>query len=265
MKHPARAFAQLPWLLILIAFVLLHPPAALRAQQNGHYLQGVTGLENGSTAPPGFYVTFLPYVYQIDALKDANGDTAVKPDLTIAAYNNLFSMTTEKKFLGATYGMSLIIPAVNTRLTADAIDASLEQAGLSDIYFSPLVLGWTRGKANFLLNYGFYAPVGQFNPSSPVNPGLGFWEQQVQAGSTYAFDKRRLWNASLLSTWEINQSKEGLDVKPGPMATFEYSFGRRFFGYRMNAGVAGYTSRKLTADSGSGVSPRAVGVLDRSF
>jgi hypothetical protein len=60
-------------------------------------------------------------------------------------------------------------------------------------------------------------------------------------------------------------SKEGLDLKPGPMATFEYSFGRRFFTYRMNAGVAGYAYTKLAPDSGSDVSDLSQGVLDRSF
>lgn len=235
------------------------------AQQSGHYLQGVTGLENGSTAPPGFYAGFLPYVYDINALKGPSGNTIVKPDLTVVAYNNIFSMTTEKKLFGASYGFSVIIPAVNTRLTADAFNTTFEQGGLSDIYFAPIVLGSTKGPANFLLNYGFYAPTGAFNPSSPVNPGLGYWEHQIQAGTTYAIDKKKLWNTSLLSTWEINMSKEGLDLKPGPMATFEYSFGRRFFTYRMNAGVAGYAYTKLAPDSGSDVSDLSQGVLDRSF
>jgi hypothetical protein len=255
-------FGQLFWFLFLLG---VGPAKHAFAQQSGHYLQGITGLENGSTTPPGFYASFLPYVYDINSLKNADGATIVKPDLTLVAYNNLFSMTTDKKILGASYGATLIIPVVNTRLTADAFNKTLEQGGLSDIYLSPIVLGWTRGQANFVLNYGVYFPSGQFNPSSPVNPGLGFWEQQIQAGSTYSIDKKKLWNTSLLSTWEINQSKEGLDVKPGPMVTFEYSLGRRFFGYRMNAGVASYAYTKLSPDSGSGVTPSAEGVLDRSF
>ena len=28
------------------------------AQQAGHYIGGVTGLENGTTAPPGFFATY---------------------------------------------------------------------------------------------------------------------------------------------------------------------------------------------------------------
>ena len=144
-------------------------------------------------------------------------------------------------------------------------NASAESAGLSDIYFAPVVLGWERGKTNYTINYGFYAPSGSFDPTVPLNPGLGYWEHQIQAGATYAIDKRKLWNTSFLTTWEINHSKSGLDIKPGPMLTGEHSFGRRFDKYQMNAGVVGYGYKKLSADSGSGISPLLAGVTDRSF
>lgn len=49
------------------------------------------------------------------------------------------------------------------------------------------------------------------------------------------------------------------------MFTAEYSFGRRFFKYQMNAGIVGAAYQKLKADSGSGVGPLAAGVLDRAF
>ena len=49
------------------------------------------------------------------------------------------------------------------------------------------------------------------------------------------------------------------------MFTGEYSFGRRFDKYQMNAGVAGYGYKKLSPDSGSGVNPLVAGITDRSF
>jgi len=248
---------------LLAELISFNSPAC--GQQVGHYLGGATGLENGSTAPPGFYGTYLAYVNPVDDLKGPNGNTILHPDITVAAQMAGFSMTTPKKILGATYGWSFLVPAVNTRFTADAFDASAQSAGLSDVYFAPIILGWEKGKANFVLNYGFWAPTGQFNPSLALNPGLGFWEHQIEAGTTYALDKRKLWNTSVLTTWEINQGKEGLDVKPGPMFTGEYSFGRRFFKYQMNAGIVGYAYQKLSADSGSSVNPLFAGVLDRSF
>jgi hypothetical protein len=235
------------------------------AQQTGHYIGGATGLENGTTAPPGFFATFLPVVERVNALKGPQGATIARPDISVVANMVAYAMTTQKKILGAEYGFDVIIPAVNTRFTANLFNASAESGGLSDIYVAPLVLGWEKGNANYTVNYGFYAPSGDYDPSSGLNAGLGFWEQQIQAGMTYSIGKPKLWNTSFLTTWEINQTKGSVDIKPGPMLTGEYSFGRRFDKYQMNAGVAGYGYKKLSPDSGSGINPLLAGITDRSF
>jgi hypothetical protein len=250
----------------LAGLILLFASCQLAyGQQSGHYLQGVSGLDNGSTAPPGVYVTYLPYVYNVNTLEGPNGNTLLKPDITIVANNVAYQVTTEKRILGGSYGLSAIIPIVNTRFTADIFDTSQQSAGVSDIFVMPVVLGWAKGNATYTLNYGFYAPSGNFDPSLALNPGLGFWEQQIQAGAGYSFDKLKLWNASALTTWEINQSKIGLDVKPGPMFNLEYSLGRRLYKYKINLGAAGYVYEKLSPDSGSGISPLVAGNIDRSY
>jgi hypothetical protein len=235
------------------------------AQQAGHYIGGATGLENGTAAPPGFFGTFLPVVEDVDALKGPKGATIAKPDITIVANMAGYAMTTQKKILGGSYGFSVIIPVVNTRFAANLFNTSAESGGLSDIYVAPLVLGWEKGNANYTVNYGFYAPSGYYDPSTALNAGLGFWEQQIQAGMTYSIAKPKLWNTSFLTTWEINQTKGSVNIKPGPMLTGEYSFGRRFDKYQMNAGVVGYGYKKLSPDSGSGVNPLLAGITDRSF
>jgi hypothetical protein len=247
----------------LIAVILFGDLAS--AQQAGHYLGGLTGLENGTAPPPGAFATYLPYIDHVDSLKGPGGRTVLPLNLNVTAHMAAFAQTVAGKILGGRYGWTFIAPVVNTRFTANEFNASAQEAGLSDIYFSPLVLGWEKGRADFTANYGFYAPTGSFDASSAMNTGLGFWEHQIQAGTTYSLDKKKLWNTSLLTTWEINGSKFGLDLKPGPMFTGEYSLGRRFFKYLMNAGAAGYTYKKLAADSGSDVKPITVDVLDQQF
>jgi hypothetical protein len=251
--------------LFFIVVVAVMASTTALAQQNGHYLQGVTGLENSSAPPPGFYVTYAPYLDLVDSLKGPDGHTLANVNVNSVVHNMIFEMTTPKKVLGAWYGFDVIVPVVNTRLQGNDVSPSAQSAGLSDIYVAPLVLGWDKSQSTYLVEYGFYAPTGSFNPSNPFNPGLGFWEQQVQAGTTRYFDKRKLWNGSVLSTWEFNQTKSSEDLKPGPMATFEYSFGRRLFHYSVNVGVAGYAYQKLSADSGSAVPATVRGDLDRSF
>jgi hypothetical protein len=250
------------WVGLLASDFLTMPKAC--GQLAGHYIGGATGLENGTTAPPGFFGTFFPVVERVNALKGPGGATIAKPDINLVANMAAYAVTTQKKILGAGYGLSVIVPVVNTRFTANLFNASAESAGLSDIYFAPIVLGWEKGNLNYAVNYGFYAPTGSFDPSSPLNPGLGYWEHQIQAGMTYSIGKPKLWNTSFLTTWEISESRSG-NVKPGPMLTGEYSFGRRFDKYQMNAGIAGYGYKKLSPDSGSGINPLLAGITDRSF
>lgn len=260
-SHPLNSFPM--WLAFLATNLLCPWPAY--GQVAGHYIGGATGLENGTTAPPGFFGTFFPVVEHVNALKGPKGATIAKPDINVVANMAAYAVTTQKKILGADYGLSVIFPIVNTRFTENLFDASAASAGISDLYFAPIILGWEKGNANYTINYGFYAPTGKFDPTLSLNPGLGFWEHQIQAGMTYSIGKPKLWNTSFLTTWEISQGKSGVDVKPGPMFTGEYSFGRRFDKYQMNAGVAGYGYKKLSPDSGSGVSPLVAGLLDRSF
>ena len=257
-----RGFYRLVFSTLL---ALSAPSYSVYAQQSGHYIQGITGLDNGTTAPPGVYVAYLPYIYDIDTLKGSKGNTILRPDLTLVAHNAVYQVTTKRKILGASYGIGVIFPIVNTRLTANFLNTNVQNAGVSDMYFSPITLGWERGKATYLLNYGFYAPSGNFDPTTSINSGLGFWEHQIQAGMGYSFDKKKLWNASALSTWEINHSKTGLDLKPGPMVNVEYSLGHRFDKYKINLGAAGYLYHKLSADSGSDSTIFGTHTLDRSF
>jgi hypothetical protein len=247
---------------LLTAAFLFTP--LLHAQQLGHYIGGFTGLENGSSAPPGVYAAAFGLVEPVDSIKGPNGNTVLKPDINVGGAIAVYSVTTQKQILGADYGLMFMVPVLNTRFNSNLFNASAESAGVSDILFSPINLGWHKAHADYTVNYSFYAPSGNYDPSSPLNPGLGFWEQQIQAGLTYNIDKKKLWNVAGLTTWEINQSKSGSDIKPGPIFTGEYGFGRRFFKYQMNAGIVGYASQKLSPDSGS-INPLIKGDLDRGF
>ena len=258
-------FALRAFLGVSILSIAMSTASPLCGQQLGHYIGSFTGLENGSAAPPGFYAAGFGLVEPVDSIKGPNGNTVLKPDINVAGVIAAYSLVTHKKILGGEYGCAFMVPVLNTRFSSNVFDASAESAGVSDIFFEPIALGWKRGNTDYTINYGFYAPNGDFDPSQPLNPGLGFWEQQIQVGLTQNLDARKLWNASLLTTWEVNASKLGLDMKPGPIFTGEYSFGRRFFKYQMNAGAVGYASQKLSADSGSGINPLIKGDLDRAF
>jgi hypothetical protein len=234
------------------------------AQQLGHYIGGFTGLENGSSPPPGFYAAGYGLIEPVDTIKGPAGNTVLRPKIDVAGAIAAYSITFPKTILGGNYGIAFMVPVLNTRFNSNIFDINASSAGVSDILFMPASLGWEHGPVNYTANYSFYAPSGDFDPTVPLNPGLGFWEHQIQAGLTWSIDKKKLWNTSGLTTWEINMSKIGTDLKPGPIFTGEYSFGRRFFKYQMNAGIVGFASQKLSADTGS-VNPLIKGYTDRGF
>jgi hypothetical protein len=238
-----------------------------KAQQLGHYIGGFTGLESGSTAPPGLYVAGFGLVQPVNTIKGPNGNTVLRPNIDVGGAIAVYQVVFPQKILGGNYMLAFMVPVLNTRFNSNLFDISAESAGVSDVLFMPVGIGWQKGRANYTVNYSFYAPSGNFNPSLPLNPGLGFWEHQIQAGMTLDLDKKRILNFAGMTTWEINMSKSGEDVKPGPIFTGEYGLGARFFTkYKlMNAGLVGFASQKLSPDSGSGINPLLRGYLDRGF
>src|SRR6201985_3877622 len=110
--------ARIWFLFVYIAGALLFP-SLLSAQQLGHYIGGFTSLENGSTAPPRFYAACFVLVEPINAIKDANGNTVLKPDIDVGGAIAAYSITTPKKILGAEYGFAFMVPVLNTRFTSN--------------------------------------------------------------------------------------------------------------------------------------------------
>lgn len=250
---------------LLIAMILSVYPAA--TQELGHYLQGAAGLDGGGPPPPGVYLTYLSYIYPVHSLIGPDGKTLLKADLTTTVPTAVFTTMVKTKFLGADYGFSFLVPYSSKRLTANIFPNGGPQAGgVSDIFFEPVILGWHKNRADILFSYGFYQPTGDFDDDTGFrNTGLGFAENQFQLGTNIAVSKSRAITLSLLSTWELNQKKVGIDIKPGPMLTLEYGLGKKFLKGALNLGASGYYYRKLSPDSGTDVADIKRGIHDQSM
>src|ERR1700755_1349075 len=111
------------FLLVYIAVPRLSP-SFLCAQQLGHYIGGFTGLENGSSAPPGFYAAAFGLVEPINSIKDSNGNTVLRPDINVGGVIPAYSLPTYKKLLGGEYGFAFMIPVLNTRFNSNVFNAS---------------------------------------------------------------------------------------------------------------------------------------------
>jgi hypothetical protein len=68
------------------------------AQQLGHYIGGFTGLENGSTPPPGFYGAAFGLVEPINSIKGPGGNTVLRPDIDVGASSQLTASSRQRRF-----------------------------------------------------------------------------------------------------------------------------------------------------------------------
>lgn len=246
---------------ILVCLLCLAVPGF--AQQLGHYLQGFAGLGSGSTLPPGVYVAYLPYTNMYESIRGPQGQTLQLGDFNSTAHNIVATYMTKKKVFGAEYGIMVDAPFANARLTGERLDFEESFGGYSDTFVMPLVLGWKSPKVDTIVTYGFVAPTGSFDPTSPTNAGLGFWTNLFQIGSSFGIDKARTWNGTFMTTWEFHTKKKDIDMTVGPGVTLEYAFGYRFHKGMANVGVSGHLYQKLSHDSGSAVNPLVYGLTDR--
>jgi len=91
------------------------------------------------------------------------------------------SAVTKTKFLGADYGFSFLVPIMNQRFTTNILPSRTFGAyGVSDIFFTPVQLGWHKSKADILFAYTLAAPTGDYSSDQVFNTGLGMWSNMFQ-------------------------------------------------------------------------------------
>ena len=237
------------------------------AQERGQYIPGFRGLSPAEQPHPGFTYGNFFYWYPTSTLKDRDGNNAnTNFDLDLLADVNLFAYTPKKKFLGATYSASMIVPIMNTSIGLQRVGADVTvPTAFGDIYFEPISLGWAvgKGKGKIRAAYGFMAPTGAKRAS------YDYFGHQVTFAGTYHPDKKGLWQISGNSVWEFHHKKQHEDVTVGNNVTFEYGVGRAFVKNKgaqiYQVGVVGYAQLQLTQDKGTDVVPFNVGAKDRVF
>jgi hypothetical protein len=247
---------------------------ASQAQYHGDDIPGFLGLQSGTAAPPGLYIGNVVWVYPTDTIKDANGNT-VNPQhnlhLTSTAEMILVELVTNYKFLGANVGFQAAVPWIKNKIQLNSLDAKSSFA-FSDMFVSPIVLGWNTKRADFIAGYNLYLPTGSFSASGSGNTGLGMYGNEFFVGSTAYLDEKKMWSAAGNFALEFHTDKKGTNINVGDMATIQGGVGRTF--YRkvsgpipqiFNLGLDYYAQFKVTGDSGSDIPAALQGFKDRVF
>ncbi|MCP4717781.1 MAG: hypothetical protein GY868_21865 [Deltaproteobacteria bacterium] len=251
-------------LLILLWVSNIFSAGEAAAGETGHFICGVEGIRLGSAPPPGFYYKIYNVFYNTHTIKDNNGKQAsMRPDIQDYVMVHRPIWVTRKKFLGANYYTTLLIPFAYA-------DFKVKKAGISDrrwsngdICFEFLGLAWHRKHRDSLFSMAAYLPTGEYSRHKPASLGKDFWTLLISYGDTFFLDKNRLWTASAMVRHELHSRKRRTHVRPGQVISLEWSLSRSFEKL-WDLGIAGYAQWQITDDSGHDVTYPA-GVHDRVF
>ena len=238
---------------------MLLSPTASRAQNRGVYPLGMSAINSGVTPSPGFtYANQLLY-YHRDQAKDDDGDTLpVTGENSVTMDMNTITWVSDMMLLGARYAASATIPIAKNSLTSDLHGPISGGSGLADSYYLPVILGWSRERADVKAMYGFLAPTGSFEGDADDNVGSGYWTHTLSSGQTFQLTPNRALTLSLFEMYELHTEQEDSGIHPGDTFDFDYSLMAALpiaESVRLQAGLAGYAARQTTARTGPGVTP----------
>ena len=244
---------------VLSILILGAALASARAEAQQLILKGEFGLKGGTLGPPGLYSGMIGDIAWADELKTEKGNTIEGPNLTQELFGPLVMYVSEFKIFGANYGALMAIPFANIRLESPTLDVEGSTGlALSQMWVSPLMLGWHFERADLAFHYAFYAPTGRYTPGSPTNTSLGMWANELSLRGTVYLDPEKRWHASASLFYDFNSKKEGLDWKTGNPFTLmwgagaDYGSGKLFKGW---AGVVGFAQWQVTPSTGADVPP----------
>lgn len=220
----------------------------------GHNTLGDFGLQSGTQADPGTYLSLMYYRYDSDTLRDRDGnafrlDPAKRGDIAVNALALGVVHVTNFKILGGNYGF-MVFPAItDNKLESPVLGLDQSTAwGLADLYVQPINLGWKTKRADFTTALGVYAPTGSYDPAADDNLGLGMWSFEFSAGTTVYLDRKKTWHFAATAFYETHTEKKDTDIRVGDILTLEGGLGKSFMGGLLNAGIAYYAQWKTTDD-----------------
>lgn len=243
-----NAFNAIP----LVSTVLLTLGASSVAQFPGHYPPGVEGIKGPSLPPPGIYLRDYNLFYTADRYPGSGLN-----DFQALVYVNaprLIYMT-EKKILGANYGLDLIVPFGYADVEGAGGFLDDTYFGLYDIQFEPLLLGWHFKQLDIGAGYAIWAPSGQspdprpgLPPGNVADLGKGFWSHMLTLGATWYIDTNKTWAVSALNRYEFHH-EDDYGVTVGDSLTVEFAASKSFSKV-WDAGLVGYYQQQVTDTTG---------------
>ena len=227
---------------------LLWGPAL--AGNTGHYPLGSEGIKAATLPPPGLYLrTYSSYFTAGDLIDDHGKDSGADFNVSSFAVVPRLIWMTDKKILGADYGMDMLIPFVCVDFELGGVQSNNDMC-YGDICIEPVDLAWHGDNYDIGAALAVWIPTGKYNVSNPASPGKDFWSTMFTLGGTYYLDPEKTWSASILSRYEIHSTKDHTEDRPGNNLLFEWGVAKSY-AKGCDIGLVGYNQWQLTDDKGA--------------
>lgn len=246
---------------ILAAVVL--GSISLGVHAEGHYVPGIEGVKAASVPPAGNYYIGYLVNYNVDSLKapGTSDDIPVSNTGTVTALAHRFVHMTDKKVLGADYGVEAIVPMIKKDFDFQAAGYNNDKSGIGDVYVGPVVLGWHGDNWDAVGAAGVWLDTA--DSDELASPGNGYQGTMLTAGVTRYLNADKSVSAAALMRYEIN-GKNDAGFEPGDQISLEWGLGKKI-SETTELGLVGYDQWQVTKDKGTGAtddkfSKHAVGV-----
>ena len=227
------------------------------AQNRGVYPLGMSAINSGITAAPGFTYSNQLLSYARSEAKDEVGSTVATGSNAVIMDMNTFAWATDSTVLWKTrYSVAATLPFAENNLTSDIVGHLSGGGGFADSYYMPLMLGWSARGIAVRAIYGFLAPTGRFAAGANDNVGSGYWTHALSSGQTFLFTKNLTLSA--FQMYEFHTTQEVTGIHPGETFDLDYSLigaVHRSPSLTIEAGLAGYEQRQTTSKTGSEITP----------
>jgi hypothetical protein len=242
---------------LAVLLALAFTPA--QAQNRGVYPLGMSAIGSGVTAEAGptYNNSFL--FYSRDEEKDGHGEVlATGLQSVVLDMNTILWASADEigKLGGARFSSAATIPIAKNSLSGSAQGAISGGAGLGDLYFQPIILGWRRKHADFRGLIGVLAPTGRYKAGATDNVGSGYWTPAVAVGTTIYLTEDRATALSVFGMYEFHGAQSGTGIRPGENFDLDFSIMRALpvsADTRLQVGLVGYGAWQTTAKTGPNI------------
>ena len=265
-KRAVMRFRRLAFLLVVVV-ELLSVAGIVDAQDLGHKLPGLIGLDAGTIAPPGLSVLDRFVTYNADELRDRNGNIVpIGPELRVLSNAVGISYTYRFPQSCTTLSARAAAPVARLRLNVQDIPAaSVDEFGLADIYIQPLEWGCEKDRFEIVASYSLYVPTGQFLLAGGKSVSSGNVTHQFSFGGTIYRNKERTSFITALASYDLNLRKRNIDITRGDIFQIQGGIGVRRHNQVLEMGLAGYALWQVRDDRGADLPPVLSGARDRVF